>query len=54
MIPGFRDTSTSATSMLDFNEDLTDLKLPKHSLWHVLIFLLEQQVKMYCMTSFKK
>jgi hypothetical protein len=54
MIPGFRETSTSGTSILDFNKDLIDLKLPKHGLLHVLIFLLETQIRIHCMTSFKK
>jgi hypothetical protein len=33
---------TSATRILDLNEDLIDLKLPKHGLLHVLIFLPER------------
>jgi hypothetical protein len=45
---------TSATSILDFNEDLINLKLSKHDLLHVLIFLQERQIGMPCMTSFKK
>jgi hypothetical protein len=54
MIPGFRETSASATSILDFNEDLIDLRLPKDGLLHVLVFLPERQIGMHCMTSFKR
>jgi hypothetical protein len=54
MILGFRETSTSATRILDFNEVLIDLKLPRHGLLHVLIFLPEKRTEMHCMTSFRK
>jgi hypothetical protein len=41
--------SSFKPSKRHFNEDLTDLKLPKHGFLHVRIFLPERQIGMHCM-----